>query len=131
MQLWSMQDEILLRFPDILLMAAELGSANAQTYFDRVRTRAGLASKPVSLDAIKLERRHELAFEGVRWFDLLRWHEEESALTAVKNFTVKNIGIEEPYTGIYRSETNGFLPIPESEILLSEGVLEQNPGWVK
>ncbi|HQN93982.1 MAG TPA: RagB/SusD family nutrient uptake outer membrane protein [Prolixibacteraceae bacterium] len=131
MQLWSMQDEILLRFPDILLMAAELGSANAQTYFDRVRTRAGLASKPVSLDAIKLERRHELAFEGVRWFDLLRWHEEEAALTAVKNFNVKNIGIEEPYTGIYRSETNGFLPIPESEILLSEGVLEQNPGWIK
>jgi|APHig6443717497_1056834.scaffolds.fasta_scaffold03401_5 hypothetical protein len=128
-QLWNMQDEILLRFSDILLMGAELGSSNAQNYFDRVRTRAGLDSKPVSLDAIKAERRYELAFEGVRYFDLLRWHDEEAAFAAMKNIPVKNIGEDEVYNASYRPETKGFLPIPESQVLLSNGKLEQNPGW--
>ena len=124
-----MQDEVLLRFSDILLMGAELGSAKAQQYFDKVRQRAGLDSKPVSLEAIKAERRHELAFEGIRYFDLLRWHDEEAAFAQIKNISVKNIGVDEAYNSSYRPETNGFLPIPESQVLLSDGKLEQNPGW--
>jgi starch-binding outer membrane protein, SusD/RagB family len=129
MQLWSMQDEVLLRFSDILLMGAELGSSKAQEYYDKVRTRAGLSTKTVSLANIKDERRHELAFEGIRYFDLLRWHDEEAALADVKDFTVKNVGVEGSYSTGYRPETNGFLPIPESQISLSEKVLVQNPGW--
>lgn len=129
MQLWNMQDEILLRFADVLLMGAELGSSKAQDYFDRVRTRAGLESIPVTLDAIKHERRFELAFEGIRYFDLLRWHDEEKAFSEIKDITVFDIGVERKYSNTYRPETNGFLAIPESQISLSEGVLEQNPGW--
>jgi starch-binding outer membrane protein, SusD/RagB family len=128
-QLWNMQDEVILRFADILLMGAELGSSKAQEYFDRVRNRAGLSSKTVSLEAIKAERRHELAFEGIRHFDLLRWHDEDKAYAAVKDIPVLNAGIEDTYTSTYRSETNGFLPIPEQEIALSNGKLVQNPGW--
>jgi hypothetical protein len=128
-QLWNMQDDIILRLADVLLMGAELGSENAQDYFDQVRLRAGLSTKTVSLEAIKTERRHELAFEGVRYYDLLRWHDEEDAFAAVKDVPVVNGGNEDTYTATYRSETNGFLAIPESQILLSEGVLEQNPGW--
>ena len=128
-QLWNMQDEVILRFADILLMGAELGSSKAQEYFDRVRTRAGLSSKPVSLEAIKAERRHELAFEGVRHFDLLRWHDDVAVYAAVKDVPVLNAGLEDTYTSTYRAETNGFLPIPEQEIALSNGKLEQNPGW--
>ncbi|MFA9391525.1 MAG: RagB/SusD family nutrient uptake outer membrane protein [Prolixibacteraceae bacterium] len=128
-QLWNMQDEVILRFADILLMGAELGSSKAQEYFDLVRTRAGLTSKPVSLAAIKAERRHELAFEGIRYFDLLRWHDEDAAFAAVKDVPVLNAGLEDTYTSTYRSETNGFLPIPEQEIALSNGQLLQNPGW--
>ena len=129
LQLWNMQDEVILRFADILLMGAELGSSKAQDYFDQIRTRAGLATKPVSLEAIKAERRHELAFEGIRYFDLLRWHDEDAAFAAVKDVPVLNAGQEDTYTSTYRSETNGFLPIPEQEIALSKGYLEQNPGW--
>jgi starch-binding outer membrane protein, SusD/RagB family len=129
MQLWNMQDEVVLRFADVLLMGAELGSANAQQYFDRVRTRAGLSSKSVSLASIKEERRFELAFEGIRYFDLLRWHDEEAAFAAVKNIPVKNVAVDDVYNSSYRPETNGFLAIPESQILLSEGKLVQNPGW--
>lgn len=130
-QLWNMQDEVLIRFADILLMGAELGSANAQTYFDAIRTRAGLASKPVTLDNIKLERRHELAFEGLRYFDLLRWHDEVNAFKAINDSTIsiKDAGVDTTYTVTFRPETGGFLPIPESQVRLSNGVLLQNPGW--
>jgi len=130
MQLWNMQDDVLIRFADVLLMGAELGSANASEYFNRVRTRAGL--DPIAsptLEDIKRERRHELAFEGLRHFDLLRWHDAEQAHSQVVNIPVKNVGIDALYNDTYRPETGGFLPIPKSEITLSEGVLEQTPGW--
>ncbi|MFC2138887.1 RagB/SusD family nutrient uptake outer membrane protein [Bacteroidota bacterium] len=129
MQLWNMQDDILIRFADVLLMGAELGSANAQNYLDRIRTRAGLGSVPVTLDNIKRERRHELAFEGLRYFDLLRWHDAEEAFAVATNIPVKNVNVDDTYTVTFRPETGGFLPIPHSEILLSNGVLEQTPGW--
>jgi hypothetical protein len=129
MQLWNLQDDVLLRFSDVLLMGAELGSANAQAYFDRVRTRAGLASKTASLENIKLERRHELAFEGLRHFDLIRWGDIASAHAVVVNIPVKNTGVDAIYNDTYRSETGGFLPLPQTEITLSEGVLTQTPGW--
>ncbi|MBN2520082.1 MAG: RagB/SusD family nutrient uptake outer membrane protein [Bacteroidales bacterium] len=128
-QLWNLQDDVLIRFADVLLMAAELGASNAQTYFDRVRTRAGLASKTVSLENIKLERRHELAFEGLRYFDLMRWHDLKAAHDIATGIPVKNVGSDAVYTSTYRSETGGFLPIPETEVTLSEGLLEQTPGW--
>jgi len=128
-QLWNMSDQMLIRFSDVLLMAAELDCPKAQEYFDQVRTRAGLASIPVTLDAIKVERRHELALEGLRYHDLLRWHDAESAFAAVSNITIYNGGNPTKYNAQYRPETGGFLPIPQNQIALSAGVLVQNPGW--
>jgi starch-binding outer membrane protein, SusD/RagB family len=132
MQLWNMQDDILIRFADILLMAAELGGPNAASYFNRVHERAGL--DPIgspTLDDIKLERRLELAFEGLRYFDLLRWGvtEAETAIEAANGLTVQFIGEPGEYETDFRVETGGFLPIPQTEITLSEGILEQTPGW--
>ncbi|MGD2034399.1 MAG: RagB/SusD family nutrient uptake outer membrane protein, partial [Bacteroidales bacterium] len=129
MQLWNMQDDILIRFADVMLMAAELGSSNAQNYVDQIRDRAGLASVPVSLDVIKAERRHEFVGEGIRYFDILRWHDVEAAFAEATNFDVQNSGEPGTYVASYRPETGGFLPLPETEILLSDGVLEQTPGW--
>lgn len=130
-QLYNMQDDILIRFADVLLMAAELGAPNAQTYFDLVRDRAGLDSKPVNLENIKQERRHEFAFEGLRYFDLLRWglDEAETAIEAANGTIVKNDNEDGVYSIDFRKETGGFLPIPQSEITLSGGLLEQTPGW--
>jgi len=128
--LWNMADQILIRYSDVLLMAAELESPKAQEYFNEVRSRAGLAPKTVSLEAIKEERRHELAFEGLRYFDLMRWHEVDKAFDKVKDIPVKNQGKDGIYnSATYRPETGGFLPIPNVEISLSGGVLVQNPGW--
>lgn len=127
-QLWNMQDEVLIRFADVLLMAAELKEDVAP--LNEVRVRANLAPLgSYSLEALKEERRHELAFEGLRYFDLLRWQDVEAAFAKVKNVPVKNVGVDETYTATYRPETGGFLPIPESQVLLSDGVLKQNPGW--
>jgi starch-binding outer membrane protein, SusD/RagB family len=132
-QLDNTQDLVMIRFPDILLMGAELeydGSGSyAQTYLDRVRARAGLSSVTATLENIKKERRYELAFEGLRYWDLLRWHDEETAFAKVKDVTVKNNSVSTTKTITYRSETGGFLPIPETEITLSSGVLVQNDGW--
>ncbi|NLU37849.1 MAG: RagB/SusD family nutrient uptake outer membrane protein [Bacteroidales bacterium] len=76
----------LIRFSDVLLLAAEAnllaGNANkALEYTNLVRRRAresGVTNKPEDLTAITyndimIERRVELAMEGHRFFDLLRW----------------------------------------------------------
>lgn len=65
------------RYAETLLNAAELavrgyGSANAQSYLDMVRTRAGLGSIPATLDNIIEERHLEFVGEGKRYFDLVR-----------------------------------------------------------
>ena len=55
-------------------------TARAQALLDAVRARVGLGSVAVTFDAIKHERRMELAGEGHRWFDLVRWGDAPSAL---------------------------------------------------
>lgn len=128
-QLTNTQDLMIIRFADVLLMAAELGAPNAQAYLDRVRSRVNLPSVPVTLENIKAERRFELAFEGVRYYDLLRWHDEyliDKNQTDVQVYDRKR---PVKKTIHYRPETRGFLSIPLTEIQLSEGVLTQNPGW--
>lgn len=125
----NFQDEYVIRFADVLLMGAELGSSKSQEYLDRVRKRVGLPSVPVSLDNIKAERRWELAFEGIRYYDLLRWHDEDILTANRQNIDVYNGGVSGKVSISFRKETGGFLQIPESEISLSGGILEQNPGW--
>lgn len=69
------QNTYIIRLADTYLMEAEAlngQGARAQALLDAVRARVGLASTPVSLDAIYLERRKELAGEGHRWHDLVR-----------------------------------------------------------
>ena len=72
----------LLRYADVLLMAAEAYHKNNQDdlaliELNKVRFRAGLddvtVTGPALFDAIVLERQLELAFEGQRFWDLVRW----------------------------------------------------------
>lgn len=77
------QNSYVIRLADSYLMEAEaLGGsgARAQALLDAVRARVGLPSVPVSLTAIKNERRLELAGEGHRFFDLVRWGDAPSVL---------------------------------------------------
>jgi len=120
---------MIIRFADVLLMGAELGSSHAQDYLDQVRSRVNLPSVPVTLDNIKAERNHELAFEGLRYYDLLRWHDAEAAFAKVKNIPIETGGGATTMTINFRPETRGFMPIPQSEIDLSNGGIVQNAGW--
>ncbi len=132
-QLAHTQDLVLIRFADVLLMHAEL--AEDATSLNKVRTRAKLGNVPYSLAALKRERRWELAFEGLRYFDLMRWHDAADALAAQEGVAIKNKGVDTQMRGFgggYRARyqaTGGFWPIPNNEILLSDGVLTQNAGW--
>ena len=125
MQLWAAQDFILMRFADVLLMHSEISQTDMG--LNMVRQRANLPPVGYSLEAIKEERLHEFAFEGLRWFDLVRWGDVNDAFNDV--IDVRNSGIESKYSVTYRPETKGLLPIPETEIRLSGGTYEQNPGW--
>lgn len=130
-QISQYQDYVVMRYADVLLMAAELGSANAQDYFDQVRSRAGLTSKSVSVANILDERRFEFAFEGIRYWDLLRQGLQTAADVIAESTTVKNGGVES--TKQIKKEnilaTRGFQMIPQTQISLSDGVLQQNDGW--
>lgn len=125
MQLMHAQDFIYMRFADVLLMHSEI--SETADGMNTVRARSGLAPVGYSLTALKEERLHELAFEGLRWFDIVRWGDVDSAFSYTVN--VRNSGVDATYGVSYRTETKGLLPIPETEVRLSNGAYNQNPGW--
>jgi hypothetical protein len=112
-------------------MAAELGSANAQSYFDKVRIRAGLSSKPVTAANIMEERRFEFAFEGLRYWDLLRQGVDVAAAAIAQTINVQNGSADDQIviTDANIRKTRGFMQIPTTQITLSQGMLKQNAGW--
>lgn len=136
-QLSHGDDLIFIRFADVLLMMSEL-SEDAQ-YMNRVRRRAGLEDKPYSLENIQKERRYELAFEGLRWNDMRRWGDAyaKTALESQIGAPIYNFGNAAVYNGVIKNmnyssrydETKGFYPIPQSQINLSNGMLEQVAGY--
>ena len=108
------QDDYIIRLADTYLMEAEaLGSTGprAQALLDAVRARVGLPSVPVSLAAIKAERRLELAGEGHRFFDLVRWGDAPAKLGS-RGFVAGK---------------NEVLPIPARELTGTK--LVQNPNY--
>jgi hypothetical protein len=132
-QLGNVQDLITMRFADVLLMHSELtGTGDGM---NRVRKRVGLSEVPYSVEALRAERRYELAFEGVRYYDLLRYGLDyaATALGAQNGVAVQNQAVAATMNldpdGAKLKLTGGFMPIPRQEIDLSAGVLEQTSGW--
>jgi len=119
----------IVRYADVLLMAAEALNENgkaseALVYINQVRARARQDNAAILPDIttedqttlrtiIWQERRCELAMEGIRFYDLIRTDRANTVL-GPKGF------IEGKHE---------LLPIPQSEIDLSEGTLDQNPNW--
>lgn len=129
---WDNYDNYaVIRFADVLLMGAELqlssNAGKAQQYYDRVRDRAfqdaahriPLTSKQQILN----ERRYELALEGQRYWDLLR-----QGIPAAKQ-AIDNSSANAAFNVSFRPETKGLFSIPETQISLSNGSLQQNAGW--
>lgn len=141
---------ILFRFSDALLSLAEahwrLGNqAQATALVGRVRQRAGLppvdlsrvplsallAGTPLAGDpvgrAIFNERTVELAGEGHRMFDLVRFG---VAFEVMKSWGERTRAMHPELKGFHLVDPHEILlPIPAREIAASEGALTQNPGW--
>jgi hypothetical protein len=89
------------------------------------------ASKDFALKAIYFERKIELAMEGHRFFDLVRWGIADTELNAYVAFqsTITN----DVKGGKFLKNKNEYYPIPQKEIDLSvkggSPVLKQNPGY--
>ena len=127
-----------MRYAEVLLLAAEANLNAGKTdkaldYINQVRTRAQEAPlTTVTLSDIKTEKRLELCNECVRFQDLVRWGDAESAM--------KEQGKEVPaYTTngaewLYKNQNYGFkskhklLPIPLKEIELNPN-MTQNAEW--
>lgn len=119
-----------MRYAEILLIYAEaLNEANngptpgAYEALNKVRRRAGLSDlhgldKAAFTEAILLERRLELCFEGHRWFDLVRRDQLIEKVKAENSFE-RNAPIQEHHKRF---------PIPFREIEANRQ-LEQNPGY--
>lgn len=139
-QISNHQDYVIIRYADVLLMAAELGSSNAQAYFDSVRKRAytsdGVLSSnysalPITKENVMQERRLEFAFESINYWDLLRQGIDYAANKLASEVPVYSGG--SPDAVIIRADriraTKGLSQIPYNQITLANGMLVQNPGW--
>lgn len=116
-----------IRYADVVLMYAEalneLGGGNPEAFewVNKIRRRAGLPDLSQSLskaefrDAVLLERRLELAFEGHRWYDLVRTRRLISAMQAQNPSILVN-------------EWNYLYPIPQRELDTNPS-LTQNPEY--
>lgn len=117
-----------LRYADVLLMYAEAvnqvsgPSAEAYGAVNAVRKRAKLAALPAGLGkaafalAIEHERQVELAFEGHRWFDLVR---------TGRAVSVMNTHFKAPVV----QDFNAVYPIPQTQIDINPSGIRQNPGY--
>ena len=122
----------MIRYSDVLLMAAEaaneLGNSTmALNYLEQVRARARREANTAVLPqitttnqadlqtAIRHERRVELAMEFDRFYDLVRWGIAQQVLHAAGK------------TGY--QERHRYLPLPQSAVDKSNGILKQNPDY--
>ncbi len=131
------------RYADVLLLAAEAALEpevnqpdKALEYVNMIRTRArnsGSTGEPadlvsVTLDDIIHERRIELAMEAHRFFDIVRWGIAYERLNGLYRATDTLGGLDgDPIE--FLVGRNEFFPIPDEEIILSKGIIEQNPGY--
>jgi hypothetical protein len=80
------------------------------------------------MNAVRHERRVELAMEAHRFFDIVRWGIAEDVLDG-KIRATDTVWAPNPMPLDFIPGKHEFFPIPESEITLSRGVIEQNPGY--
>ncbi|TRZ41317.1 RagB/SusD family nutrient uptake outer membrane protein [Robertkochia solimangrovi] len=136
--------EIYLDYAEALNEAAP-GNTEILEYLNSIRERAGIpgygdtglpvpASQSAMREAIHKERRVELAFENVRYFDVRRWKLAENAFSGAMHGLDINAPSESNFYNVVSFENRVFnprhylWPIPQDEIN-SNPMLIQNPGW--
>lgn len=159
-------DRILIRYGEVLLIYAEatfeladaISDEDLDLSINKLRERAGfnvrltnefVADHNLDMrEEIRRERTVELALEGFRYDDLVRWKTAETLLpedllgakyiesdwpnTSASNLNLNadNVIIVEPAsTRHFDPERNYLYPVPFNEITLSDGNVVQNPNW--
>ena len=80
-----------------------------------------------AISALRLERRLEFAHEGQRFFDLVRWGIADSVLNS---YFASEKALRGYLVGAhFESGKNEYMPIPQAQIDLSQGLIVQNPGY--
>jgi len=145
------KNDVLIRYADVLLWKAEalieLGrQSEALPIINQIRARAAnsvgrlngagiynvqpyaaFASQDHARQALRFERRLELGLEGHRFFDLVRWG-------IAKQWLDGYLSVERtrrPYLNDanFQAGKNEYMPIPQTQINLSAGLYQQNPGY--
>ena len=140
-----------LRLPEIYLTYAEAlnevnqgPGAEAYEYANKARQRVGLADLPGDLsydefrEAVLQERACEFGFEEVRWFDLIRWKQEDKftmplhGTNTYRNgdgtYTYEEFEIPARYWKENWSPKWYLSAFPPDEVYKGYGLI-QNPGW--
>ena len=149
------KNKIVIRYADVVLMRAEAlieldREKEALPLINEIRERAkkstGLIdyaenvdialyvdnvncnwTKPYAREALRWERRLELAMESQRFFDLVRWGIADSVInTFYKEEAHKRTYYEDPHFEKNRAE---YVPIPQQQINFSKQVYKQNYGY--
>ncbi len=140
---WNFEDEsdfIVLRYTDVLLMYVEakieLNQLDNSVYdiVNMVRARAGIAPIAYGLgqselrEILRLERKLEFAFEGIRYFDIRRWRIAEEVFAAINS--------DDPANGGYNFgsqkkflPSNYLWPIPQTAIDVNPNLAPNNTGY--
>lgn len=147
-------DVNIIRLADVILMAAEchieFGQLNeALSLVNSIRLRAAklpakltgtgvpaakyavkpypaFPNKEFAEKAVRFERRLELAMEGHRFYDLVRWGTAKSVIESYSAFEGSHLS---SFEGIVFNTHNSYFPIPQSEIDKSSNTLNQNAGY--
>ncbi len=127
-----------LRYADVVLMYAEAlnetgDRVNALANLNKCKAQVNTINSSTKLyvaggygyirDQIWQERRMEFAYEWDRYFDLVRQGQAANVLHAFAAFRANRRG------AFFREGINELMPIPQTEIDVSNGVVEQNPGY--
>ncbi|RYE16725.1 MAG: RagB/SusD family nutrient uptake outer membrane protein [Sphingobacteriales bacterium] len=162
----AVTDRILIRYAEVLLIFAEakfeltetISDADLNLTVNALRTRVGFAPKLTNAfvttnnlsmrEEIRRERTVELAMEGFRYDDLIRWKTAETVLPQTLlgakfiaaewvgtnqnslNLNADRVLVVEPAANrAFRVDRDYLYPIPLNEISLSRNNVIQNPNW--
>lgn len=162
----SVADRLLIRYAEVLLIYAEatyeltgaVSDVDLNKTINLLRDRVGMPVKLTNAfvtannlnmrEEIRRERTVELALEGFRYDDLIRWKTAETVLPKellggkfvaaewvgtnpnTLNLNANSILIVEPSASrLFRAERDYLYPVPLNEIALSKNNVVQNPNW--
>ncbi len=131
-----------IRYADVILMAAEASlktgaDGNALTYVNMIRKRARNGEStgvPADLPSVTFndiikERQLELALEGHRFFDLVRWGKTDVMVGQELQKYLGGVAQPSPAICDFTVGVNEFFPLPSIEIINANGNFEQYDGY--